>query len=284
MSEQPMTPAQAADYTELAFASTLRLGARPAHALRVLIDHARAAAAVLDNDDRAGLRRWIADQVVDLVGGDFALADVIGDSLVDNIGRTIERALDTSPAPSVAAPPQEGNPRWSWPSDPWAHFTGEYLVKAAEEGRFTDADIDVIADLMAHADESRSSGAGPVRVAAPGGGDLAELANELDEVGRRRAHLTWEHAEAIRDQLRAHRCAPAPSVAAPPREDDRLAALAATWDENAAGERRILRSPNVTVDEAHSCEPVARAWSEAASDLRAALAAPGTVRDPERAT
>lgn len=79
-----------------------------------------------------------------------------------------------------------------------------------------------------------------------GGGD-----NELV----RAARLVLDHARAV---------SPAP---------EGLAALARSWDENAAEERSTLRSPNVTAAEAVSCPSTAQAWSQAAAELRAVLAA-----------
>lgn len=126
-----MTVSEAAALADRALAYFLDDDEDLRAAVRVLIDRARAAAPVLDGDDRAGLRRWIADQVVDLIGGDFALAAVIGDSLVDDIGRTIERALDTSPAPSVAAPPREDR---------------EALIPSIEAALFGTTDGDLLDD------------------------------------------------------------------------------------------------------------------------------------------
>lgn len=81
----------------------------------------------------------------------------------------------------------------------------------------------------------------------------------------------------LADQIRTLACGAVSSV----RRDEiadtldnhaqALAGLMSEWSEQAAEERQTLRMPNVTIEEAHTCEPVARTWETAARELSAAL-------------
>ena len=158
--------------------------------------------------------------------------------------------------PRVEALAQAVHPGGVWPSD-----SGE---GAKALGR-------AWAELVLARLDAAAPGAGPVRDADEDDLDVvARLANSIAD--RHPASETEHDALTIVEQVRTYRCAPAPSVAAPPRESARVAVNDLVRGVTGAGFATHLVTDGL--DEGPLVVVVDR-WDEPA-------AAPGTVRDPER--